>query len=905
MSRGDLERMVLNLSSHGVAATKFGVPPAGGASLRRPRLVERLDAGVQGSLILVSAPAGSGKTTMLADWARRRRGRTAWISLDPEDDREDRFWRLAAVAVGRAAEPETPDSLQPLLQTPGPLAKGEIVAALVNALEGMPGGLVLVLDDFHLIESETVHETMALLLTRLPSRTCVVLAGRTEPPLPLSRLRVSGRLTELGAADLRFSAEESAPLLQEAWGFQASKATAAALAERTEGWAAGLQLAALALRDHPDPDTAVHDFTGTHRHVFDYFSEEVLARQSDRVTAFLVRCSLLEELTGPLCDAVTGGTGGTELLKELECANLFLQPMDGERRWYRLHQLFRDLLRARLEQESPSIVPELHRRAGEWYERHGLDGQAVWHAAAIQDWAWVVRLVDPHLEAAIVKGGDFADVDEWLSRLPDAVVRGDIRLCLAKAAIEWHRYRFDEVERLLGSAEAASAAAPGRRYPTHGGTVADPMAAIALLRGEMAGVRRDGEAERRHASTALRHLGSDEHGPRFWARLMTVMAHWHEGRMDLAESGILGLLAETEISPDERLLMLRLLGVTQHYLGRLGDAARTVAEALESAAGNRTASRAFECILQYKLARVLYERGELAEAKERTVRVVDLARQLVESWYLWIGLDLLAWLELAEGKVDAALRHMDEACGQAAGLVDVWPVEAGRARLDLAAGRPDRARAWARRRGMSSEDPVCFANERDYLVYARVLLAEGEPAPARRLLARLGEDAEFGHRVVTVIEVRVLEAMAAKADGDQDGALRALSAALELAECEGHVRVFVDEGRPMADLLRGAVRVRTRGHADALSPRLRAYAAELLRAFPETRTSGRRSDTLTNRELEVLTLVAEGRRNQQIAEHLTVTLDTVKKHMSHIYTKLGVSSRTEALRRARDLNLLH
>jgi LuxR family transcriptional regulator, maltose regulon positive regulatory protein len=429
--------------------------------LGRSRLIERLDQGMSREVLLVCTPAGFGKTTLLAEWAASARWPVAWLSLDPEDNDPARFWRYVIVALDRVCE-GLAEHLLPLLTPPGVTSGQGVATALINQLQATPDEVALVLDDYHLMQSGPIHDGMAFLLDYLPPQLHVVITSRSDPPLHLARLRARSQLAELRTADLRFTPQEAEVLLRQVWGLELAPEAIAVLEGRTEGWAVGLQLAALSLRERPDPD------------------------------AFLD-----ERLSGPLCDAVTGRSDSQELLEDLERANLFLIPLDAQRRWYRFHHLFSDLLRAELQRADGRSMPELHRRAADWCEQHGLLDEAIRHAAAAGDSARAARLVEEHLGETLQRAESVL-LDQWLSWLPEEVVRSRPRLCLAQAMLEWHRYRLDEVERLLQQVELALEVRPDVKepeVPTEGGMVADPRAAIALLHAQVAGVRGDGDRE--------------------------------------------------------------------------------------------------------------------------------------------------------------------------------------------------------------------------------------------------------------------------------------------------------------------------------------------------------------------------------------------------------------------------
>jgi LuxR family maltose regulon positive regulatory protein len=427
-------------------ATKLHLPRPRPGFVPRPRLLERLREGMAHELTVVCAPAGFGKTSVLAEWARSSTKPVAWLSLDQGDSDPARFWRYLAAALDRP-RPSLTQQVAALLRGPQQPPLEAVVTVVVNELAAQPHRVVLVLDDYHLIEAPPVHDSLAMLLERLPPQLRLVLASRADPPLPLARLRAGGQLTELRQRDLRFTAEEAAALLRAATGSELPADAVAALAARTEGWVAGLQLAALSLQGHADPAGFVHTFTGSHRYVLDYLTEQVLARQPDQLVRFLLETSVLERLSGPLCDAVCGRGDSQQLLEQIERANLFLVPLDEQRRWWRYHHLFADLLQARLQQQQPDRVPELHRTAAAWCEQHGLADDAIGHALAADDPEWAARLVERHLEEQILRRSEGATMARWLAALPAAVVRSRSRLCLGQAITALLRGRADEAER--------------------------------------------------------------------------------------------------------------------------------------------------------------------------------------------------------------------------------------------------------------------------------------------------------------------------------------------------------------------------------------------------------------------------------------------------------------------------
>ena len=902
-------------------ATKLHVPRSRSGFVARPRLADRLAPAQGGEVTLVCAPAGFGKTALLADWARGGRRPVAWLSLDEGDNDPARFWRHAIAALDEI-RPGVAEPVAALLQGLQPTSFEAVVTALVNQLAGVAEEVVLVLDDYHLIQSPPVHASLGFLIDHLPPQLQLVVASRADPPLPLARLRARGQLSELREGDLRFTLEEAAELLHAAVGPELPEVAVAVLQERTEGWAAGLQLAALSLQGHADPAGFVEGFSGGHRYVLDYLTEEVLARQPDHLVRFLLETSVLERLSGPLCDAVTGHTDSQRHLEQAERANLFLVPLDEVRRWWRYHHLFADLLRARLQQQQPERVPELHASAAAWSEQHGLVDDAVRHALAAGDAVWAARLIEGHFDAMLWRSEDVT-FRRWLEALPAELVRSRPRLCLAQAHGALLSGRLEAVEPHLADAERASAAVAEEPYePSAGRAVsllANVPAAIALARALLARLYGDAERTAEFGRQALTHMTDADHTLRHFARYSLAVADWLRGRLAEAEQALAGLVAE-QLPAGARYLaqLYHDLGQVQRARGHLGAALRTYERALgiASQAGRPLPPAG---IAHVDMAEVLYERGELEAALDHATQGVTLSRQLGWARQLGAGLAVLAWIRQAQGDRAGALEAVREAervplSPSLVGLLNPLPVV--RARLALAHGETADAARWVQQRRLGADDEPSYPREREYLVLARVLLAQQAPQRALGLLERLHAQAAAQGRTGSVIEVRALQALALAASGDQAGAQAALAEALTLGTPEGYLRVFVDEGPPMAALLHQLLVDRRQERPEAADAIPREYLACLVDAFEQAglpiRPPARRGgvvvagliEPLTTRELEVLRLLAAGAPNRAIAEQLVVTQETVKKHLSHLFDKLGVANRTQAVTRARELGLL-
>ncbi len=904
-------------------ATKLHVPRPQPGFVPRPRLVQALSQGLARGRVLICAPAGFGKTSLLADWARSGGRPVAWLGLDAGDNDPARFWRYVVAALDQA-QPGIVERLGPLLGPPASRSFEGLVTAVINELAAQPrrDEVLLVLDDYHLVDAGPVHESVAFLLENLPPGLLLVVSGRADPPLPLARLRARGQLAELRAAELRFSTEEAAALLGAAAGPVLPDTAVVALTARTEGWAAGLQLAALSLRGRTDAAGFVAAFSGSHRFVLDYLADEVLDGQPGHVRAFLLETSVLERLSGELCDAVTGRSGSQAMLHHIEQAGLFLVPLDEVRGWWRYHHLFADLLRARLEQERPGRVQELHRAAAAWSDEHDLADDAVRHALAAGDAAWAARLVERHVETLLGRS-EGATLRRWLSALPGESVRDRPRLGLAQAYGAAMGFQVEALEALLDDAERAFAASGDEPYEASAGrpvsSLANVPAGIAFLRAVLARLRGDPALASDYNRQALAQLGEDDWLMRYLVRWNQAAADWLGGRPGPAERGLTQVLTELRAAGQffAGFLAMRVcydLGQVQRAQGNLAAALATYRQALEEA--GESSQIAVTGPTHVGLAQVLYERDEVAAALDHATRGVTLCRQLTFTQSLATGLAVVARIRQAQGDAAAALEAMGEAgqvelSPQVVALLN--PVPSQRARLLLAQGDVSAAAEWAKAAGLSPEDEPDYPREPAYLLLARVLLAQDRPGPALTLLQRLLATAASQGRIGNVIEIQALRALALAVRGDHVGALGALAEAVTLACPQGYVRVFADEGAPMRAVLTrlSAARKDQRAPARDIDP---DYLARLLRACgqagaaPPSRRAAAllpgMAEPLTDREVEVLQLLAAGRSNQRIAHELVVALDTVKKHVTHILGKLGAANRTEAVARARQLGLI-
>jgi LuxR family maltose regulon positive regulatory protein len=885
----------------------------------------------------------------------------AWVSLDAGDNDPTRFWSYIISAVQMLDNQLGQNALR-LLESPQPPPFDFILTALLNDLAAFGQEFALVLDDYHLIENPAIHEALAFLLDHLPPQAHLMITSRVDPPLPLSRLRGRGHLLELGVADLRFTWAEVTTFLNEVMGLPLTAQDIATLEERTEGWIAGLQLAALAMRDQPHLSGFVSAFSGSNRLVVDYLVTEVLARQPAHVQTFLLQTAILERLCGPLCDAVMGiaeanrppssprsPTAGQPalaahsysqlLLEALEPANLFLLPLDNEQRWYRYHHLFAEVLRGRLVRGATAeMVATLHRRAAAWYEDNGLLVEAIQHALAAADFAQAARLIEQvTLALPVMIPGQVHTLLGWLKALPETLLQTSPALCIAHASVLVFLNHMEAAEARLHAAEQAV-----QRQPRS--DRADLLLGrAAAVRGAL--VRFSGDLAR---CAALSHQALDllPETEYMWlvARLNAAYAFLVNGEVTPAtERHLAEVIALIRPTHNSYILLrgMTLLARLQALQGRLKQAAATYQEAAQVAPEQLGVQVVLNSSIYYfGLGDVLREWNELEAADHHLKQGLDMLNgaMAIEAEVATLGYTALARLKQAQGDGDGALATL-RALAELARQRHVFPplIERGtalQARLQLMQGDLEAASGWVERRGLTADDPECisYLHEMEYLTLVRVLIALGKsegrvrkaedtvihPSPqafiphpledALRVLDQLLPTAEANDRTSSIIEILNLRALALQAQGNLPEALAALERALMLAEPAGYVRIFVDEGKPMAELLS-----RLNASFDGKTPReqvLKDYVHKLLGSFgigvgvQVASSTPLLAELLSDREVEVLRLVAAGLTNKQIAHQLVIALGTAKRHTINIYGKLGVSNRTQAVARARELNLL-
>ncbi len=867
--------------------TKLLLPRPRARTLSRARLAELLQRGWSSTLLLVSAPAGFGKTTLLATWlAGDDHGRrVAWVALDERDRDPVRFWTYVLHAIDRAAPGSAAAALATLQA--GQASVETALTVLLNELSVRPDDLTLVLDDFHLAEGPDVRTGMAFVLDHLPPQVHVVISSRADPGLPLSRLRARGERAEVRAADLRFTGEEADVYLNELHSLSLDPAQVAALETRTEGWAAALQLAALSLHDREDGAAFIAGFTGDDRYVVDYLVDEVLDRQPPDVRRFLLDTSVLDQLTPPLCDAVTDGSDARTMLELLERQNLFLVPLDSRRSRYRYHHLFRDVLLARLLAEQPDDVPDLHRRASDWYDEAGDPEAAVRHALAAGD----VDLAAARAEIAIpllLRERREAVVCHWVTELPADIVHNRPVLAVGFVAALAESNRFDGLAARLDTAERLVASPAADQVVVDRAELARLPASIALYRAALALVGGDRDGTVTNAELALARAPEGDRLTVASASALLGLAALTRGDLDAVHRAY-RTAAETlgDIGHIADVLGCSItLGDIEIAQGRLGQAQRTYQRALDQADGSAPRGVAD---MHVGLSRIALERGDRVGAAGhlREADRLGEAAGLPQNPARWrVAMACLRW---AEGDPATAIALLDEA--EAVYVADfnpdLRPIAALRARMQAASGDVAAGVAWARAHDVSAEDALSFILEYQHVTLALVLLAEhdrtgsaADLTDAASLVDRLLDAAEAGGRTGVVIELLVLQALAREASGRPDQALASWERALRLGEPEGYVRVY-EEARALGWSHVGGPSAST-GTAPATQ--------ELI-------------DPLSSRELDVLRYLGSELDGPAIARELGVSLATVRTHTQHIYTKLGVNNRRAAVLRAHQLNL--
>ncbi len=904
LTTGEKENGQLSLErSKNLLRTKFYIPPIRSIQIARPRLIDLINGGLDRQLILVSAPAGYGKSTLVSGWLKESKIPFAWISLDNSDNDPNRFLQYILAALLPIA-PGIEDDLLSMLQGIQPAQFENIINLLANELASISNPFVLVLDDFHVIQSEAVLRMLSYLLEHLPNQMHLAILTRTDPPLPLSRLRARNQLLDIRAEQLRFTTTEIASFLNKSMGLTLTANDLSAMEARTEGWIAGLQLAALSMQGCKDIHGFVSAFTGSHHYVMDYLAEEVLKLQPKKVATFLLQTSILDRLCGPLCKAVVDvdkvepidGQGMLEVLEEM---NLFVIPLDDERCWYRYHHLFADVLRKRLEHQYPHLLPELRRRASQWYEQNGFIAESIQQAIAAGDQDRAAGLIEEN-GCFLLISGEVATLLNWTDAIE---FQSGTRpwLAIQKAWALALTGNLDQVEPTLHAPDKLLAPLePTVEVRTLRGTITAARAHCANSRGNT-------QQAAEYAQQALQQLpncSSISQSIRSVTTSILGDASWINGNLEEAIQANTEAIKIGREANNFHMVTIANSNIAELLMeqGELHRAADTYVQSLQMAVrpdGQRSplAGRIFA-----GMGRLSYEWNRLEDAEQNIRQCMELGR-------IWGDIDLqtTAWAMLARleqarnnpEQAQEAMRRVEQLTSEHTfSPLRSIQVKSDLARVWLAQGNLERPSQLIQKSGLKIKDEIPYQREPEYVLLLRMLLARGDHEAAILLSNRLLKQTRASARMGLVIELLMLQAITFHDKKDTEGALAALEKALTLAQPEGYVRMFLDEGETMTRLL---CQVQSRQVGNG-------YAATLLSKIGSNPGMTPPSmqlliEPLTTREVEVLKLIEAGCSNQNIAEQLVISIPTVKRHISNIYAKLGVKSRTQAIAIGKELKL--
>ena len=914
-------------------STKLYVPHTRPEIVHRTRLLEQLNDGLYRKLTLISAPAGFGKTTLISEWVESlssadQKGRQAdynigWLSIDKGDN--DRVQFLAYIIASLNQIDRLGSSFvratTSMLRSQQPPPNETILNSLINEIEAISVKLLLVLDDYHLIETQSIHDALAYLIEHQSPHLHLVIISREDPPLALTRLRASDQLTDLRATDLRFTSSEASQFLNNVMGLDLSLEEIHKLETRTEGWVTGLQLAAISMRGSEDTSSFINSFTGSHHLILDYLIEEVLDHQSTSVQTFLLSTAVLNRLTASLCNAVSGQEESQEILEKLERSNLFIIPLDNERNWYRYHHLFQELLRQRLDHIHPAKGIELHRRAAVWWDENGFIDQAIEHALLSEDPQWAASMLENHIDELWHSGKGIV-VWRWIRRLPINVVNSKPMLCIMRGYFLHGSGELEAAERSLQLAEDIIDREINKSMKEIEKTSSKTFADFTTLKGKLAVIRAfshsfwgNVQETIKNVYEAYDHLPEKELDWRSLAAI--ILGEVHAFIPDSAAA----IKAQTEaveackISGNLYFAMIEngRLAITLKEQGRLHEALKISQEQPRVAEELGLSESALVGYLYLTLGEILAETGNITEAMAnvKTGLMLDERSNYLPVWRCWGFFSYIRVLMSCSGysEIEEIIQKLRSIVmeSRVPGWI-AWQTEVWQTRVWLAQGRFDLATMWLEGRGLEidcdSDDYGLFCLQ-EGIVITRVLIAQGRFDEAGKLLHRLQEFAQKNGLVAREIEILALSALAIHAEGNLTEALSMLKRALALAEPGGFVSIFVDEGPPMARLLYEAL-------SSEIAP---DYVHRLLASFPvaepeKTDLPISQSpdsilvESLSDREIEVLQLIAEGLTNPEVGSRLYLSLHTVKVHTRNIYGKLGAHNRTEAVTKARALGVL-
>jgi len=896
--------------------TKLFIPPTRPDLVPRPRLIERLNEGITRKLILICAPAGFGKTTLISNWVEELELPVAWISLDKGDN--DRTSLLIyLVAALQTIDAGICETVRAMLQTPQPPPIKSILTELINEIATLSQDFVLILDDFQVIENHEIDEALTFILDHIPPVMHLVITSRSDPLLPLSRLRARSQMTELRSTDLRFSSHETAYFLNQVMGLELSEDDIASLESRTEGWIAGLQLAGLSIENREDPTEFISSFAGDNRYIIDFLVDEVLAQHPQGTIDFLLHTSILDRMNGSLCDAVTGQAGGQNFLEKLKQANLFIIPLDNKRFWYRYHHLFADVLQKRLEDTiSPKVIKSLHQRASQWYEENGFLIEAVEHALVTEDFDNVIRLIELG-SMEILMQSQQSLLLKWQAELPRELVVSHPRFCMT-IAWAWlsigHPAEAEECLQLLEKSlgiDMSEMFSKGDRAERIEPAIQVLLIEIAVMRIELA-VEKGNIAEVFELSQhVLPYLENEEavHQEDHLKNLRAVvyfalgLAYKISGKLGEAAEA-LSHAADLGWGVGNVYIVSGSLGRLariQSIQGHLSQAKRTCQQGLkleQELMGEHSPASGQN---HAELGNLLYEQNDLEAALHHLQEGIDRAKPWGFLDALIPGYTGLARVRATQNDWDGAFAALDEleALGDSNPALVKSAVETIRASLWVAQGKVEAANRWVMKTSLAPERKIEFDRFDELMILARIHIAWNETSKAVELLTRMLDSAKAQGWFGKQIEVLNLLALANHERRENDQAMITLEQALISAEQEGYVRVFVNEGDRMKTLLCEA-------EARDIAP---DYVPKLLAAFEtdhiqmDTSSVPALIEPLSGRELEVLRLLKTELSGPEIAAELTIALSTMRTHTQNIYSKLGVSNRREAVHKAEELNL--
>ena len=863
-------------------ATKLYTPPARKNLVPRQRLIQMLNEAWQQDkkLTLVSASAGYGKTTLVTEWVRGLQTKSAWLSLDETDNDPARFLTYLIAAL-QLIDKSIGEKTRAMLQSPQPLPPELVMTTLLNEIAIVPTSFILVLDDYHLIQALPIHGQLDFLVEHQPPQMHLVIITREDPPLPLARLRARGQMVEIRQNDLRFLPEECVDFLQRVMGLNLTAEDITALERRTEGWIVGLQLAAISMQGRDDLSNFVAAFTGSSHYVLDYLIEEVFERQSEEAQDFLLKTSILDRLSGPLCDLVVNRMDSHEQLDHLEHANLFIFPLDQARTWYRYHRLFAELLRQRLHATEALSENKLHRLASQWFAAEGLIPEAIHHALEASDWDRAATLISDN-SVRMLRTGELMTLLSWLKALPNEVIFTRPELC----------QNYGWVLTLTGQLDAADV------YLQQAENIAQDdetlLGPILVARSYHLRVRGDIPSAIDYARRALSILPQTDALSRGLAALTLGLAYWNKGEFQESERAFMEVDRAAQQSGNHyaRMTALTYLGNIQAVFGHLHQAAELCRQVIQLGGQSPPVAPA-----HIGLATLYYEWNQLDLAFKEAQIGIEQSQHTGNPLILSDGYRILAVIHQSRGESEAALSTLKKA-DQLVNSHQVSPlarlrIAACHVQIALVQENLNAAQFWAEQVtepvDSSLFDP-CLG-----LTPIHILLARHKKTEAAERLNDLYDTACHKGCGAGMVGVRLLQSLASETSTE---ALHFLQEALKIAQPEGFVRTFVDKGEPIKALLE---RMKSQGGE------LKEYILTLLSAFEET---GKRSapqslvEPLSERELEVLGLLEQGMSNGEIARRLVVTIGTVKSHVHSIIEKLGVSSRTQAVAQARILKLL-